>query len=169
LVLCIAAAFFDLRKRIIPNKIITCICIYGILRALFLRGVEYTLSSLIYSLGILLVLYVLYVIDALGAGDVKLYSLVPLYCNRDKILLFYFLIFCVAAVLALGRMILLPSKRKQLIQFCYSLRLIFLNQIIKPMQVPQHSPDHIPMAVPMAIGIMISMILDNIDFIDFFF
>ena len=166
LVLCIAAAYFDIRMRIIPNAIVICIFTYGIIRDLMTAGVKNTLCAVAYASAVFLLLYGLYVSDALGAGDVKLYSMVPLYCNRDKILLTYLLIFCAAAVPALGRLILLPSKRKQ---FCNSFRLMFSDQTIKPTRVPQQSPDHIPMAVPMAIGIMISMILDCIGFIDFYF
>ncbi|GEM_PF-6295662 len=161
LVLCTVAAYSDIRKRIIPNAVVIGIYLYGMIWSTIYKGPSYTLNSLIYCLIILLILYIPYMKDMLGAGDVKLYSIIPLYYNRDRIIFIYLLIFCIAAVQSIAALFLLPSKRKHIRQFYDYLRLTFLKKFLISTDVPLQVPDHIPMAVPMAIGIMISIILNN--------
>jgi len=165
-VLCMAASISDIRRRIIPNSIVLCIYLLGMVRTLISKGVLHTLTALAYCLMILIAFYVIYLTGQIGAGDVKLYSAIPLYYPGDKILLIYLIIFCVAAVLALGRSFLLPSKRKRLKQIWIFLKFKYLNRIIFQTEMPLSDPDRIPMAVPMAIGIMISIILNNLGVID---
>lgn len=126
---------------------------------MFCNGLLLTLKALISCTFVLLILYVIYLTGEIGAGDVKLYSVIPLFYFGDEVLLIYLIVFFVAAVLALGRFFLLPSKRKQLLQILIFLKLKYLKRINISMEIPLQNPDRIPMAVPMAIGILVSMIL----------
>ena len=163
-----AAAFSDIRKRTIPNTIVIGLYIWGICRAVLFGSTSNLIERMICCVISALFFSIFYLADTLGAGDVKLYSVIPLYINRDKILLFYLLVFCVAAVPTLGRIILLPSKRKQIRQFCNFLRLVYLSRAQIHLEVPPYSPNRIPMAVPMVIGILIGIVIDNIGYIDFY-
>lgn len=163
-----AAAFSDIRKRIIPNTVVIGLYAWGICRVMFYGSITDLIERIICCAIAVLFFSFFYLADSLGAGDVKLYSVIPLYINRDKILLFYLLVFCVAAVPTLGRLILLPSKRKQIKQFCNFLRLVYLSRAQIHMEVPPYSPNRIPMAVPMVIGILIGIVIDNFGYIDFY-
>ena len=168
LILCIAAAFFDIRKRTIPNAIVIVIYAWGMCRVLLYGGMTEFISRLICCFLALILFIPFYLSDSLGAGDVKLYSVIPLYINREKILLFYLLVFCVAAVPTLGRLILLPSKRKQIKKFCNFLKLVYLSRGQIHIEVPPYSPNRVPMAVPMAIGILIGIVIDNFGHVNFY-
>ena len=163
-----AASVSDIRNRKIPNVIVICAYVYGLARMIVLEGMINVPATLVRCVAVMIIFYLLYLTDAIGAGDVKLYSVIPLYYRRDMLLQIYLLIFCVAAVYVLGRIFLLPSKRKCFLQFLNYLRLIYLRRTIIPRDIPPYFPDRIPMALPMAIGVTISMIFENLNMIEFF-
>ncbi len=163
-----AASVSDIRNRTIPNVIVICAYVYGLVRLIATEGITGVPAAVAGCVVVVVLLYFLFMTDALGAGDVKLYSVIPLYYHRDMLLLIYLLIFCVAAVYVLGRLLILPSKRKQFMQFANILRLLYLRRTIIPQSIPPYFPDRIPMALPMAIGVTVSIILENLRVIDFF-
>ncbi len=129
------AAILDVYRRIIPNYLVIAILIYGGAWDYLHSDISGVIASMAYCVMVAVILYPLYMTGSLGAGDVKLYSLLPLYYIREKLLIIYFLIFLIALALA----------------------------IIRQLRHP-HGRGIIPMALPLAIGVLISIIADNMGY-----
>ena len=127
-----------------------------------------TVVAVAYCFLVAVILYPFYLKGCLGAGDVKLYAILPVFANCGNLLILYFCIFCVAAVLGLGNILLLPSNRKKLYEYLESVFHIFICRFPEPMYIPRMEFGRIPMAVPLAIGVAASIVLDNTGFIDFY-
>ncbi len=168
LLITVASAYFDLRKRIIPNLLVVIGLIMGTGFSVYFRGWIITVEALAYCILAAVIMYLFYLKGYLGAGDVKLYAMLPVFTNSNNLLILYFCIFCVAAVLGLGSILLLPSNRKKLNEYLESVFRVFICRFPKPMYVPRMEFGRIPMAVPLAIGVAASIILDNMGFIDFY-
>ncbi len=107
-VLCLTLAIaccYDYRKGRIPNLLIIIMFVVGWVHCLVTAGTQESLFFLIESVGVMLLMYPLFKIGALGAGDVKLYGVCAGYLPRDKFLFFLFLSLLIAAMISLMKMI----------------------------------------------------------------
>ncbi len=168
LLISMAAAYFDLRKRIIPNCLILPGWIAGIGLSVFKRGITETTQFLLFCVVAVICMYPFFISESLGAGDVKLYAILPVFCNKQSILILYFCIFCVATVLGLGNLLLLPSNRKKLKEYLEAIFISLSCRDIRPLYIPRIELGRIPMAIPLAIGVCASVILDNTGYLDFY-
>ena len=168
LIFSVAAACFDLRNRIIPNLLVLGELILGIGLSVYKRGVILTLDSLICCVLVVIILYPFFYHGTLGAGDVKLYAVLPIFAKTRTLLIVYFLIFCVAAVLGLGNLLLLPSNRKKLLDYLQSVYRSCTCHFIRPLYIPRVELGRIPMAVPMAIGVIASGTADFMGYLDLY-
>lgn len=165
------AAILDVYRRIIPNYLVIAIFLFGVVRDYLHSDIRGVVTALTYCVAVAVILYPLYMTGSLGAGDVKLYSLLPLYYIREKLLIIYFLTFLIALAFAIIRLLCHPSLRDRIRQFLLYIRYVFFGSHIQPIlpgQMPELSFERIPMAVPFAIGILISIIADNTGYIDFY-
>lgn len=99
------ACCYDYRQGRIPNYLLLIMFATGWCYSTITDGLQGTTSFLIESLGIMILLYPIFKIGALGAGDVKLYGICAGYLPRDKFLFFLFLSLLIAAVISLIKMI----------------------------------------------------------------
>ena len=184
------AAFTDLCSRRIPNYIIAIALATGVTLAWIRQGFIGTLALSGYCLIVCLMLFPFFAIRLLGAGDVKLYSLLPLFCYKGHILQLYLLVFCVGAVLGICKKIITSDKEcrknhivddseSRISWQCTTNAKVLLSQKNAVMALPSGKDRSIglisfdntctiPMAVPFAIGIGIALIVEVSGIYQFF-
>lgn len=100
----VAACGFDYRWNKIPNLLILMIAVVGALQHWATGGTEGALWYLGTAVLVAAVLYPLFIIGSLGAGDVKLLGVTAGYLPFKKILLFLFVSLLIAAMISLVKM-----------------------------------------------------------------
>lgn len=103
-VLLAAACCFDYRKKKIPNYLIVAIVFTGVLWRSWEEGVGG--AALFLSQAVLVggLLYPLFKISAVGAGDVKLFGAAAGYLPFQKIFVFLFVSLLIAAIISLVKL-----------------------------------------------------------------
>ena len=81
----IMAAMMDIRSRRISNKLILVGIGIGLIRRFCSEGSAGLLTGVIHILLPILFLYLLFLMGALGAGDIKLFSLIGVFVNLKKL------------------------------------------------------------------------------------
>jgi len=114
IVMLVIASFCDYLKGKIPNVLLAVMLLVG----LVLSGTEEVLWFGIRCGVVVLLLYPLYKIGALGAGDVKLYGICAGYLPSQKFLFFFFLSLLIAAAISLIKMIRECNAIERLSYFC---------------------------------------------------
>ncbi|MCR5755616.1 MAG: prepilin peptidase [Acetatifactor sp.] len=104
LFLCIAC-FFDYRKARIPNWLPVLIYAAGGCRGLVLHGLAETVPGIIAGIGWILLLYPLFRIGVLGAGDIKLYGACAIYFSFLGFCKFFIISMLFAAMISLFKII----------------------------------------------------------------
>lgn len=107
-VLCLlmaAACGFDYCRRKIPNWLAAAMALAGILYRLWCQGLIGVPRFFAQALLVMALLYPLFQIGALGAGDIKLFGVVAGYLPFRKIFLFSFVSMLIAAMISLLKLI----------------------------------------------------------------
>lgn len=99
------SCWYDYRKGRIPNLLLLIMFVVGWTYAAVCGGTQEAISFPIESFGVMLLLYPVFKIGALGAGDVKLYGICAGYLPRNKFLFFLFLSLLIAAIISLIKML----------------------------------------------------------------
>ncbi len=142
LIFSIAAAFYDIRKRIIPNWLVLCSILIGMIIGLGKVGVVDTFSSVLRCIAVVFCLLPFYLSGMLGAGDVKFYAVIPLFCIKKMLLIIYLGIFLIAAVPAVW----------------LAVRHIKYDTVMAK----------IPMAVPMAVAMICAVTVQALGYMELF-
>ncbi len=100
----VVACGFDYRWRKIPNFLILMIAMVGVLQHWSVSGMEGVLWYLGTVLLVAAMLYPIFKIGSLGAGDVKLLGVTAGYFPFKKILTFLFVSLLIAAMISLVKM-----------------------------------------------------------------
>ena len=88
------ALYHDLRYGIIPNRLILLGACLGLAVEYATTGLEGAIRGVLDCLVIITLLFVLFVTKAMGAGDIKLYSLISIYMGmKDALMVFVISIF----------------------------------------------------------------------------
>lgn len=164
----IIAAVIDSRENRIPNEIVIIIGIAGIIFQLWNSDIFHTLQCIGICIIAGIAMYQLYIVGAMGAGDVKLYSLLPLYSFRRHILQLYLLVFCVGAVLGLVKLFFTSDGRSRINHFVDVLKSCISSQCNVTREVLPSQKSRIPMAIPFAIGITFAIVLEVTNIFIFF-
>ena len=109
---------FDYRKRKIPNLCVILILAMGAGRSVFQNGLSGLGVYLMVSVSVLLLLYPLFRIGGLGAGDVKLLCVCAGYFPPQRIFYFLFFSMLVSAVFSLIRLCRERDVRDRILYFC---------------------------------------------------
>lgn len=128
-VLCVlltAACCSDYRYKKIPNYLIAATMVLGIFRRFRQEGAWGVLSYMVEAVLVMCLLYLLFKVGAVGAGDVKLLGVTAGYFPFKKVLVFLFLSLLIAAVVSLVKMV---RKRYFLERIGYFLD--YLREVVK--------------------------------------
>lgn len=114
------ACFFDYRRDKIPNALILTGLIFacGYQAVLNDMGLLYIGTIFIPTVLVLILLYPLYMLGILGAGDVKLYCMSAAFLAGKDCILFFSLSLLLSAAAALLKMLFLGNLRERIHYFC---------------------------------------------------
>lgn len=112
------ACYYDYRRGKIPNFLLGVMLAAGIALRAAEGGAAEALLFLPWCAGVMLLLYPLFRIGALGAGDVKLYGICAGYLPRDKFLLFLFVSLLIAAIFSLYKMLRESNAIERICYLC---------------------------------------------------
>lgn len=100
----VIACLFDYTKRRIPNFLIILMTITDIGMRYAENGMLSCVLSVAMTMIVMALLYPLFKVGVLGAGDVKLFGVCAGYLSPHKILFFFFFSFLSAAIISLLKM-----------------------------------------------------------------
>lgn len=109
---------FDYKKRKIPNLSVVLILVMGAVRSVFQNGLRGLGVYLFAAVSVLFLLYPLFRIGGLGAGDVKLLSACAGYFSPQRIFYFLFFSMLVSAIFSLIRLCRERDVRDRILYFC---------------------------------------------------
>ena len=92
--------YFDYRRRKIPNPMIVVILTVGVGESILRNGIRGVGEYLFVAIVVLLLLYPLFRLGGLGAGDVKLLSVCAGYFSESKVFYFLFFSLLISAVIS---------------------------------------------------------------------
>lgn len=108
-VLCVfllMACYFDYRYRKIPNLLLGIMLVHGLAVSFGAQEWQGVLFFLLQALLLLGLLYPLFKLGMLGAGDVKLFGICAGYFSYDRIVYFLFVSMLLAAIVSLFKLII---------------------------------------------------------------
>lgn len=94
----IFASLWDYKKRKIPNLLIAVGYIYGLMRIFYYQNFLTHIGGMVLPI---LILYPFFKIGTIGAGDIKLFSLIGCYLSFMEVLYCMFLTFVIGAIVSL--------------------------------------------------------------------
>lgn len=106
------ACYCDYRYRKIPNVLLILMLITGLVRGFLNQGGKGIFSFLLVCIVLVVLLYPLFRVGALGAGDVKLFGVCSGYLPYDKILSFLFFSLLIAAMISLLKLITNHNRKE---------------------------------------------------------
>ncbi len=164
----ILAAVFDLKTGKVPNVLIILGLLTGLLYAFARGGLSGMLDALSRCLAIMAIFYLFFIIGTMGAGDVKLYALIPFYYDVPDMFIILVSAFCVGAIMAIIK--IAESS-------CFASRIQSLTDYVKTclsekrLRPYYHEPtqiDTISLALPLAVAVLASVIATSLDIFPFF-
>lgn len=114
----VTACYFDYRRGRIPNWLVAFLLAVEIVEKLVTGGGLALTGFGVSVLLVVLALYPIFKIGALGAGDVKLLGLCAGYFPMNKILLFLFFSLLIAAIISLIRLLKEHDLKERFSYFC---------------------------------------------------
>ena len=143
---CIIIAKEDLRSRIIPNKYLFILLIFGMLRHSFSTSLlEFSINVAI-GLGIIVVTFPLYAYGKMGAGDVKFFGVSLFYCGHHLLPEYFMTLMLCGFVISI--ISLSDAAKYAWYSFTNLLRIPRLQSLMP-------TPTSIPFGVPIAATILI--------------
>lgn len=103
--LLICAVYTDMIQTRISNRLIVFGLIFGFFFRFMMEGSKGVLFFLVNSSIPVILLYLLFQMRALGAGDIKLFSMIGTFISTEQLLKLMGLAFCIGAVLGIGKII----------------------------------------------------------------
>jgi len=159
LLISLLAAIKDVTSHRIPNIYVCLGYVVGAVMCIYKYGIWETLVFVKYSFLVIAILFPFYLNKLIGAGDVKLYALLPYYCRLTKILSSYLFILCIGMVVYVVNIILIRicSKAESRLKHVRpdSTDGEFLATVSP---LPNTMSKAIPMALPFFIGLLIEAV-----------
>lgn len=109
-----AACGFDYCRKRIPNWLVLVLLIHGCVLRFSQEGAQGILGYMANAAVLTVLLYPLFKIKTLGAGDVKLFGVVAGYLPFNKVFLFLFFSLFIAAVFSIIKLVLQRNFRERL-------------------------------------------------------
>ncbi len=114
----VVACYYDYIEGRIPNVLLLLLFLIGMGGSFYEGKVLLLLGYLVSALCMMLILYPLFKIGGLGAGDVKLIGICAGYLPVDKILFFLFFSLLIAAIISLIRFVKEHNLQERLAYLC---------------------------------------------------
>lgn len=107
------AIYTDVKKNIIENRLIGAGLVTGFLFSYLAGGIPAVLQAVKGSCGVIVVLFPLFLIRGLGAGDIKLLGVMAVFFP-EEIINIVLLSFFAGAVLAFGKMVVRGFQKQKI-------------------------------------------------------
>ena len=157
-VLVIIACVMDITQRRISNRLIlTGLCI-GLIRRCVLHGIIGIAEVVFLSFFPIIVLYLLFLMGILGAGDIKLFSLIGVFLNLKELVMCMVYAFLVAGIFSLVKLVFygnLKSGLQEGISYLFDIA----NGEQKSYQTKDKQQHTICFSIPVLIGLLVSQYL----------
>lgn len=120
-VLCVilgVICFFDYKRQKIPNVLVLITMLSGLVRSVYLKSVVGAGEYLVLTAVVVFLLYPLFRIGGLGAGDVKLMSVCAGYFPAPKVFSFLFISLLVSAIFSIIQVCRERNAQERVSYFC---------------------------------------------------
>ena len=154
-ILTIAAAC-DLLTKKIPNLLIVSGYIIAFATMIILNGLRGSYIYFIRALVTTLILIIFYFLKALGAGDIKLFSVISVFCPTDFFIRFIICSFLIAAVAGVIRLLINRELRYRMLTVVSHIKNCIATGEFTH-YVPDSNSSYICFSVYMLIGFIISI------------
>lgn len=155
-VLCFVAAICDLCQKRIPNVLIAIGIVYGVVFDVCQGGAGNLLDCFCRLLVMMLLLFPFFMIGALGAGDVKLFMLLPLYFDLGGLRNILVLTFGIAAVQGVVILLLDGKLVQRLLVATDYIHQCVIRRVLLPYPETE-SRYKVRIAIPMFIGCIVEL------------
>lgn len=155
------AAVLDFYRGKIPNLLILVGCCYGVIRLLYYQDIFKSIPGIIFPV---IVLFPFYKIGVIGAGDIKIFSMLGFYLTFMETIFCIFLSFVLGAIVSvisfiryenfLQRMTYLFSYLKDCFLKGY-FRYYYLDSEGKPISHSLESKSKIHLAIPIFFSVLL--------------
>lgn len=112
-----AAVYTDYRRGIVPNWIIVFGIVSGLFKSFINGGLEGFLFGIAATVLPIVLLYVIFMIGALGAGDLKLFSVVGSFLGVKGVLVSLCIAFVIGAIISIIKMIRYHNFKERIYYF----------------------------------------------------
>lgn len=117
LLILLAAVYTDYRRGIVPNWIIVFGIVSGLFESFIKGGLESFLLGIAAAVLPVVLLYFVFMIGALGAGDLKLFSVVGSFLGIKGVLISLCIAFVIGAVISIIKMIRYHNFKERIYYF----------------------------------------------------
>lgn len=117
LLILLAAVYTDYRRGCIPNWIIVFGVISGLFESFIGGGVETFLLGIVAMILPVVILYPVFMIGALGAGDLKLFSVIGSFLGIRGVLISLCIAFVIGAVISIIKIIQVHNFKERIYYF----------------------------------------------------
>jgi prepilin peptidase CpaA len=168
LLLLLGAIAMDLKDRRIWNGLICLGMVTGLCFRFWESGVTGLLEGVLHLLIPILLFFLLFLIRALGAGDIKLFSMIASIWNVR--LLFWCMVssFVIGAVIAMGKMLFCKNFFKRIHYFFDYLNKVIHEGSLSVYDSPSKEENNfIHFSIPIGIGFLAAYLISNFTRIHF--
>lgn len=125
-ILVLIAVGMDLKSMRISNRLILVGLGMALIRRLFCEGIEGLLAGICHISFPVIVLYLLFLIGALGAGDIKLFSVIGGFVNFKILVWCMIYAFVAAGVFSFGKVLYcaIVKRERRLHRMCFSVAIL---------------------------------------------
>lgn len=139
-------AITDLKEKKIKNKWILTGFAGGIVFLVLGENVHAVRDVLIVFLIFFGILFPLYFIKAVGAGDVKLICMTVIYIGQDGLWIFLIGMLCVSGIMGIGKMLHYGIVKKRMLYFITYMQRVLLTRTVEEYGFPRETEEVMRMA-----------------------
>jgi prepilin peptidase CpaA len=151
-------SYYDVRYRRIPNPLVLATLISGLILNLAFGGLAGAGTSL-GGCGLAFVLmFVLHVFGAMGAGDVKLFAAIGSVTGAHLVLPTFFMVMMIGLVLAVYSMVRANAVRATMIRVAQIFAGLLPGWTMPRFEIPKDQRHTIPYGVAITVGSMIATV-----------
>lgn len=134
--------------------------IVGLIYSAVTGGIEAMAAAIVQSILFFIISYPLYMMKAIGAGDIKLYMMAGCFLDKSQYIRCLIFALCIAGIIAIVKIIRHLECRKRWCYFCGYIRKIIYTGAVDSYEITmkENSKEGIRLAIPLLLGIILSML-----------